>query len=178
VESPLAFGMEGYPGAPPPALALRAWAPGWNSVQAALAQQEFPGGPLRGGDPGKRLIEPLPGQEPPAGFAVPEPFAPREGEWMLVALPHIFGSGELSALSPGVALLAPQPAVLLNAGDMRAAGLAEGEDALVEVAGARVRLPLQAEASLPAGIAGVPAGVPGMPWLDLPARARIRRATP
>ncbi|HEY6000073.1 MAG TPA: molybdopterin-dependent oxidoreductase, partial [bacterium] len=177
-ESPLAFSMEGYAGTPPPALTARAWTPGWNSVQAAIAQQEVPGGALRGGDPGMRLIEPPSGPEPPAPFAPPDPFTPPDGQWRLVPLPHIFGSGELSALSQGIALLAPRPALLANPGDLRAAGLAEGEEVEAEVAGARVRLPVQAEASLPAGVAGVATDVPGLPWLDLPGWARIRKATP
>ena len=57
-DSALAFSMEGFSGQPPPALIPRFWAPGWNSVQAATKFQDEAGGPLRGGDPGRRLIEP------------------------------------------------------------------------------------------------------------------------
>ena len=57
-DSPLAFTMEGYPGQPPSALIPRFWAPGWNSPQAMNKFQTEVGGPLRGGDPGRRLIEP------------------------------------------------------------------------------------------------------------------------
>ncbi len=57
-DSPLAYSMEGYEGDPPSPLISRYWAPGWNSVQALNKFQQEIGGPLRGGDPGKRLIEP------------------------------------------------------------------------------------------------------------------------
>ena len=57
-ESPLSFTMEGSPLQPPPALIPRFWAPGWNSIQSLNKFQAEVGGPLRGGDPGKRLIEP------------------------------------------------------------------------------------------------------------------------
>jgi NADH-quinone oxidoreductase subunit G len=57
-DSPLAFSMEGSREQPPPALIARYWAPGWNSVQALNKFQQEIGGPLRGGDPGVRLIEP------------------------------------------------------------------------------------------------------------------------
>ena len=58
-DSPLAFSMEGYPRrSRPPRLIPRFWAPGWNSVQAVNKFQDEVGGPLRGGDPGRRLIEP------------------------------------------------------------------------------------------------------------------------
>ena len=51
--------MEGYYGEhTPPPLIPRFWAPGWNSVQALTRFQEEVNGPLRGGDPGRRLIEP------------------------------------------------------------------------------------------------------------------------
>ena len=57
-DSPLAFSMEGFCGEPPAALIPRYWAPGWNSVQALNKFQAEVGGPLHGGDPGMRLIEP------------------------------------------------------------------------------------------------------------------------
>ena len=62
-DTPLAFSMEGYPGNPPPSLIPRFWAPGWNSVQALNKFQDEVGGPLRGGDPGERLIEPTQGKK-------------------------------------------------------------------------------------------------------------------
>ena len=67
-DSPLNFSMEGFHGDPPPALIPRFWAPGWNSVQSLNKFQEEVGGPLRGGNPGRRLIEP-PGAPPAAGPA-------------------------------------------------------------------------------------------------------------
>ena len=44
----------------------RFWAPGWNSVQAVTQFQEEVSGPLRGGDSGRRLIEP--GRDGDAGL--------------------------------------------------------------------------------------------------------------
>jgi NADH-quinone oxidoreductase subunit G len=58
-DTPLAFSMEGYQDQPPPPLISRYWSPGWNSVQALNKFQQEVGGPLHGGDPGKRLIEPF-----------------------------------------------------------------------------------------------------------------------
>ena len=84
-------------------LVPRFWAPGWNSVQSLTKFQEEVNGPLRGGDSGRRLIE-------PAGDGKPAYFTrysrrlrdPRPDEWLLVPLHHIFGSEELSVLSPGL----------------------------------------------------------------------------
>ena len=84
-DSPLAFSMEGFDGQPPAALIPRFWAPGWNSVQAVNKFQDEVGGPLRGGDPGRRLIEPptRPG-DAMCDAVVPAAFEPRAGEWLVV----------------------------------------------------------------------------------------------
>jgi NADH-quinone oxidoreductase subunit G len=57
-DSPLSFSMEGYPNQPPSPLITRFWSPGWNSIQSVTKYQREVGGPLNGGDPGVRLIEP------------------------------------------------------------------------------------------------------------------------
>ena len=67
-QSPLAFSMEGYQGAPPSPIIPRFWAPGWNSPQAINKMQHGPDQPLPGGDVGVRLIEPA---ESARGAALP-----------------------------------------------------------------------------------------------------------
>jgi NADH-quinone oxidoreductase subunit G len=52
--------MEGYLNQPPSPLITRFWSPGWNSIQSVTKYQREVGGPLNGGDPGVRLIEPKP----------------------------------------------------------------------------------------------------------------------
>ncbi len=75
LDSPLSFSMEGYQDEPPAPLIPRYWSPGWNSVQALNKFQQEVGGALKGGDPGRRLIEPstlpssLPSRE---GHTLPE----------------------------------------------------------------------------------------------------------
>ena len=59
-DTPLSFSMEGTPDQPPGALIPFFWSPGWNSIQATNFYQTEIAGPLRGGDPGVRLIEPAP----------------------------------------------------------------------------------------------------------------------
>ncbi|MGH8800731.1 MAG: molybdopterin-dependent oxidoreductase, partial [Casimicrobiaceae bacterium] len=100
-DSPLAFSMEGYPGQPPAALIPRFWAPGWNSVQSLNKFQQEVGGALRGGDPGVRVIEPGQTARAAYGGQVPEAFERQRDVWLVVPLHHIFGSEELSVLSPG-----------------------------------------------------------------------------
>src|SRR6185437_9382754 len=94
-DSPLAFSMEGASKQPPSPLIPFFWNPGWNSIQAVNKYQEEIAGPLRGGNPGVRLIEPKP-QEVVSFFTtpIPEAFQIRAGEWLFIPLFHIFGSEE------------------------------------------------------------------------------------
>ena len=141
-DAPLSFSMEGYREQPPAALVPRYHAPRWNSVQALNKFQQEVGGPLRGGDPGVRLFEPpgapapgaaSPGRPPrfvgrgvvAAAAAVgrcsrpqagaPAAFRPSPDRLLAVPLHHIFGSEELSMLSPPVAGRAPAAYLALSA---------------------------------------------------------------
>jgi NADH-quinone oxidoreductase subunit G len=186
-DTPLAFSMEGYPGHPPPSLIPRFWAPGWNSIQALNKFQDEVGGPLSGGDPGERLIEPMPGKKTAYFENIPAGFEPRAGEWLLLPLHHIFGSEELSILAPGIAELSVQPYLALNPEDASNLGLTAGDevqlrlraqaDAQVDAKADRsanaatttaettsetFRLPLRFKPELLHGTAGLPVGLTGM----------------
>lgn len=165
--------MEGTTVQPPPALTPFAWAPGWNSIQSTNAFQQEIGGPLRGGDPGVRLL--APGDAAGAVFfpAPARPFSPPAEGLLLVASHHIFGSEELSVLAPAVAARVPEPCLALSAEDAHRIGAVEGGRVVVETAGRTLTLPARIEPSLPAGVGLVPAGLPGVPWLDLPAAGTV-----
>jgi NADH-quinone oxidoreductase subunit G len=175
-DSPLAFSMEGYEGQPPSPLITRFWAPGWNSAQALNKFQSEVGGPLRGGDPGRRLIEPALPRKAAYFEEAPAPFRRRDGEWMVTPLYHIFGSEELSALSPRVAERAPQPYLALNPDDAGALRVNEGEDVELVLDGAVYRLPVRFHPALPRGVAGLPSGLRELPWAALPGWGRISTA--
>jgi NADH-quinone oxidoreductase subunit G len=100
-DTPLSFSMEGYEGRPPAELISRYWSPGWNSVQALNKFQQEVDGPLRGGDPGKRLIEPKLDARSVYFTNIPSPSKLKPGD---ASLPRysIFGSEELSSYSPAV----------------------------------------------------------------------------
>jgi NADH-quinone oxidoreductase subunit G len=121
-DSPLSFSMEGHQDEPPAPLISRYWYPGWNSVQALNKFQQEVGGPLKGGDPGKRLIEPIssPPRHPsplagedrdlptrhssvPVTYfqKLPEAFISK-GEQLVMPLRNSFGSDELSGYSPPI----------------------------------------------------------------------------
>jgi NADH-quinone oxidoreductase subunit G len=170
IDSPLAFSMEGTPDQPPAALIPFFWSPSWNSLQAVQMYQKEVGGPLRGGDAGVRIFEPAAANGQPYFNAIPSAFEPREGEWLLVPMYHIFGSDELSLSAPGIAELAPKPYVALNTADVT-----EGTEVQVSCAGGTFRLPVRIRPDLPPGVAGLSAGIPPLAGIWLPAWGKIAR---
>jgi NADH-quinone oxidoreductase subunit G len=172
-DSPLSYTMEGYYGPMPPALIPYFWAPSWNSVRAVNKFQDEVGGPLRGGDPGVRLIEPTSGATPHYFDGVPEAFAKRGGDWLIVPLYEIFGSEELSRLAPAVAERIPLPYLALNADDAASLHIAEGAMVTVTLAGEVSHLLLRVRPALPAGVAGMVAGLSGPIGSLLPAWGQL-----
>ena len=174
-DTPLSFTMEGYYGPMPAPLLPYAWAPGWNSVQAINKFQQEVGGPMRGGDPGLRLIEPASGPPPPQFTAVSAAFAPRPESRLIVALHEVFGSEELSRLAPAVAELVPAPYLALGADDAAGLGLADGDLVTLMVAGTTVTVAVRTGRAVATGIAGLFGGPPG---LALPAWGRLMTVRP
>jgi len=168
-DSPLAFSMEGSELQPPSAIIPRFWSPGWYSIQAVNKFQSEIGGSLRGGDPGLRLIEPAESPEIRFYSDVPAAFKAQEGRWLILPWYHIFGSEELSMMSPGIAERSPRAYVALGAEDAAKLGLQEQDMVSVRVGEWQQDLPLTVCTRLPAGLAGLPVGLAGLDYVALPA---------
>ena len=167
-DSPLSFSMEGTPDHPPAPLIPFFWTPGWNSIQAINGYQKEVGGPLRGGDPGVRLIEPARASGAMYATGIPAAFEARDGEWLLVPIYHLFGSEELSVRAPGIATLATKAYVAVNDGDF-----VDGTEVEVATESGTFRLPVHVRPDLPRGVAGLPAGIPPLEGIRLPSWGRI-----
>ena len=178
VDSALAFSMEQGPRPVPPALNPFAWAPGWNSNQAGNKYQSEVGGPLRGGDPGVRLVESAANATPDYFRNIPAAFRPAAGEWLICHAFHIFGSEELSRHAPGIAELTPKPYIALNSLDAEVLGIHAGEPVEVELDGARETLPALSRPDLPRGVACVPAGLTALQGHVLPAAGKLSVGRP
>lgn len=172
-DSPLAFSMEGFDGKPPSSLISRYWSPGWNSVAATNKFQNEVGGPLRDGDPGRRLIEPEETLDVSYTGEAPEAFVSRKDEWLIVPLYHIFGSEELSAMSPEILRLSPEPYLALGPDDAHRIEVVEGKEIDLRISGIIYRLPVRIKGSIPNGIAAVPAGISGLEGIVFPIWGRI-----
>lgn len=176
-DSALSFSMEGFHGISQAPLIPRYWAPGWNSVQALNKFQEEVGGPLRGNGEGTRLVEPGEGAPERDSFTVPLPFEPRPGERLVIAGYHIFGSEELSALSPAIAERSLGPFLGLNPDDGMELGLREGELATCSSEDNVSTLPVRLMQDLAKGLALIPVGAETLGWTRLPTWIKIEAAT-
>jgi NADH-quinone oxidoreductase subunit G len=166
--------MEGYQGLPPPSLIPRFWSPGWNSVQALNKFQSEVGGPLRGGDPGARLVEPTQVDKVSYFHDIPSAFQPRKDEWLIVPIHHIFGSEELSILSPGVSELAPRPYVAMSPDDAMYLECEEGQEVRLNLADMVLFLAVKLT-PIRKGAVGVPVGLPELLGVSFPQWGRISR---
>ncbi len=172
-DSALAFSMESDPGLAPPSLNPFFWAPGWNSIQAVNKFQSEIGGPLRGGDPGIRLIKPSSAQSWQYCSAIPEGFRPQLDRWLLVPIFHIFGSEELSHHAQAIAQLAPRPYLALNPVEASLLGVKADEQIRVTVEDSQFELEVVLRADLPRGVAGLPAGLSMIESITLPAFGKL-----
>ncbi len=175
-ETPFSFTMEGNPNQPPSPLIPFFWSPGWNSIQSVNKFQEEIAGPLQGGDPGIKLIEP--GTDTTMAYfsEFPDSFAGRDGEWLLLPVYHIFGTEELSAKAPAVAELIPRRYIALNPGDAERLQVNDSQEVEVSVNHSTWRLPVRLRPDLMKGTAGIPIGIPSMGFVLLPTWGRISRA--
>ncbi len=154
-DTPLAFSMEGYRGRVPSPLIPQFWAPGWNSIQALNKYQDEVGGPLYEENPGLRLIEPD-ATKPPCRFtSIPRPFQPSTLRWLLLPLPMLFGSEELSNRAPAVVERMADPFLSLHPSDGDLLHLEDGMAIELRVQDVTYRLAVHLDLSTPSGTAGL-----------------------
>lgn len=170
-DTPLSFSMEGYEGIPPSSLITRFWAPGWNSVQAVNKFQNEIGGPLQGGDTGRRLLEPREIRDIKFFDTVPPAFRPDTEKLLVLPLYHIFGSEQFSILSPGIAEQMPLPYLGMNPDDMKTLQIEEGAEVEIILNRRALSLPVKRMETLAQGTAGLPVGLPNLQGTVFPVQA-------
>ena len=104
----------------------------------------------------------------------PRPSSPEPGHWQLVPVQRIFGSDELSALSPGIADLVEPGYLEINSQAASELGVKEGDG--VEVDDSRTTLEVRVNDTVAAGCAGYGAGLAGTQNLVPLTRVSLRCA--
>ena len=172
-DTPLSYTMEGRRSRIPPALIARFWAPGWNSVQSLTRFQEEVDGPLRGGDPGVRVVGRERGGDdspwiPRYFVESEEDFHTKEGASLILPGYHIYGSEPTSALSNAVAQRSTKAYLGLPSRDAEKLTISEGDTVEIAVGERRLSLPYRSMEGLPAGVCVLPVGLEGVGYIDLP----------
>ncbi|WP_257668700.1 NADH-quinone oxidoreductase subunit NuoG [Parapedobacter tibetensis] len=173
-DSALSYTMEGYRGIPPAPLIPFFWAPGWNSAQSVNKYQEEVGGPIRGGDTGKRLFPETPAIENAFLNTIPPAYKASPGEWLVVPLQHIFGSEELSIYTHGVAERAPHPYIAISQQDANDLNTREYQLMQVTIGTLNYELPVMIKKELPHGVVGIPYHVSGLIGIAWPAKGILK----
>jgi NADH-quinone oxidoreductase subunit G len=155
-DSPMTFTMEGYRGEPPSSMIPFFWTPGWNSVQSMNKYQIEVGGPLHGGDPGRRLFEKNVSAKLSYYDLQAGKYERKKGQFLNVPVYHIFGSEELSAEAPAVKELVPELCLWMNPDDAADTGAKEDEQVEITAGEKSFKIPVKIKKGIPRGIAGVP----------------------
>ncbi|MFE8071114.1 NADH-quinone oxidoreductase subunit NuoG [Marinobacteraceae bacterium S3BR75-40.1] len=167
VDAPMAFTMEGYrgPGRTPPALIASTWSPGWNSVQSLNRFQEEIAGPLRGGEPGTRLLHPGDGRD----YFRALPAAPEAVHGKVRVMPGytLFGSEELSRWSAPIRQRMPAAYLGIGPEQLDDHGAREGDGIELEMDGEHFTLEIRTLPGLTRGTVVLPVGL-AVPAFRLP----------
>lgn len=155
-DSPLSYTMEGYRGEPPSSIIPFFWYPGWNSVQSINKYQIEVGGPLHGGDPGRRLFERRDTAEMKYYHINLKKFERNGDAYLTVPVYHIFGSEELSSRSPAVQQLIPEMTIWMSPDDAREEGIKDNESIEISSGDKFYRLPVKLVKYFPKGMIGFP----------------------
>ncbi|MDV6318588.1 NADH-quinone oxidoreductase subunit NuoG [Chromohalobacter sp. HP20-39] len=155
-DTPFAFSMEGYAGhAEPRREVAFAWAPGWNSPQAWNKFQDEVGGHLRAGDPGVRLLGPLPGDYDYARM-LPARFAARDDQWLAVPQARLFGGDETSARAEPIQARMAETRFTVSRGAAERLRMSASATLTLNLGERRLTLPVAISDAWPDGVIGVP----------------------
>jgi NADH-quinone oxidoreductase subunit G len=155
LDSPLTFTMEGYRGQPPSSIIPYFRSPGWNSVQSINKYQIEVGGPLHGGDPGRRLFEKDTSAVLKYFDIQNKKFSRKENEYLTIPVYHIFGSEELSSEAPAIKELIPGQYIWMNPDDASKLGIKKDEIIEVKADDESFSFPVKIKLNLPEGLVGI-----------------------
>ncbi len=172
-DSALSFTMEGFQGKPPSPLIPFFWSPGWNSQQAINKYQIEVGGPLQGGDPGKRLLENGGASNGSYFKDIPEQFKSKKDGWLLIPLALIYGSEELSSLSAPIQQRIPDPFAIMNNKDADQLKIKEGKTITLNIDDSHYKCKVVIEEQFPQGTIGLPVNLPALSGIQFPEWAKI-----
>lgn len=174
-DSPLAFTMEGLSENPPSSLVPFYWTPGWNSVQAMYNYVDEPNSSLKGGDPGINLFDSkIPADKSYFKHEI-QAAKIKNDEWSIVPAYQIFGSEELSAVSPSVMQKISEPFVILNQKDADNLLVKNGDLIQLNIQNEDLKVKVKIGKDIIYGLAALSVNLPGMPYVELPGNGKFHK---
>lgn len=174
-DSPLAFTMEGQNEVPPSSLVPFYWTPGWNSVQALYNYVDEPDASMKGGDPGIKLFESLKGAKNSYFIQNHKNAEVKKDELQIVPLYQIFGSDELSSVSPSVLQRVSEPFVLMSPDDAGNLQAVDNDFLYLNISENKLKVKLKISDSMLQGLAALSVNLPEMPYIELPGSGKFNK---
>lgn len=173
-DAPLTHSMEGAYSDDEPALRPYVWSPGWNSNQSIGKFQQEIGGPLKGGDPGVRVLSGP--NAAPRTYGVEVNEHPDPEALPLVRRYHVFGSDELSSYSGPVSELMPRPYCAVGESVAKSLGVESGDGIEYELDGQVWQLEVIVDPDMADGCMAYAAQLPATRHLCNTDTLRVRKA--
>ncbi len=175
-DSPYAFSMEGYQGFPPPGMVPFYWSPGWNSVQAMYKYAERPDDSGECNSNGVLLFSESGGSSIDYFTNIPEIKIRGKRNLIVVPVPQIFGSEELSSKSGPVSERIQETSVLMNSREIARLNASENDRIRLSVNNTLINAVLKADDNMADGVAGLSLIINRMPYIDLPGTGKAEKA--
>jgi NADH-quinone oxidoreductase subunit G len=96
-------------------------------------------------------------------------------EYMIFPVYQIFGSEELSSVSPSVINRIQEPFILMNMNDAGNIFVNDGDMVLLEILNVELKAKVRIQNSIDQGFAGLTVNLPGMPFISLPGRGKFHK---
>lgn len=146
-DSALAFTMEGSPVNPAAALIPQVWSPGWNSNEAINKFQAEIDGPLKGGDPGLRILDHQ--DTPPSTPANLPILMLNKGELLAVSQGRMFDSEPLSAMASALRQRCTSAVASIHPDTAAQFNLQEGHQVSICLGKSQWQLPVSFDSAMP-----------------------------
>lgn len=140
------------------------WFPGWNSVQSWNKHQDEIGKKLRYGDPGIKILKINKNSKLKWFYNIPDDINYNKKQWLIVPYYHLFGSEEMTQLSPSIKKLSPKPYAIINDMDINYLNnYLNNKMIQFNYLDQKFCLPVRFSKKLKSGLIGLPIGLKGIP---------------
>jgi NADH-quinone oxidoreductase subunit G len=130
---------------------------------------------MKGGDPGIRIFEQAEWIKHIYFDQTNQITELRKDEWLIVPVAQIFGSEELSSISPSIVQRTSETFVLMNQDDADIINADNGDYVQLETGTFKLKAKVKITKSIRKGLAGLSVNLPGMSFVDIPGIGKFHK---